>query len=153
MSESDSGRDINAVSQVRYQLHQCEKNNMFTKRYSRHTSLHTHAGQTCCHRTAVRTTCTLTLFNNQRRMNQQRTPTPETQDKVKVNLPAHSQERCTQKACHPPSLQRLCNVTVEEKTRTLLKGFPRGLSQEKFYSRFQGCFCLDPRSAQETMGV
>lgn len=86
-------------------------------------------------------------------MNQQRTPTPETQDKVKVNLPAHSQERCTQKACHPPSLQRLCNVTVEEKTRTLLKGFPRGLSQEKFYSRFQGCFCLDPRSAQETMGV
>lgn len=68
----------------------------------------------------------VTLFNNQRRMNQQRTPTPETQDKVKANLPAHSQERCTQKACRPPSLQRLCNVTVKEKARTLLKGFPRG---------------------------
>ncbi len=86
-------------------------------------------------------------------MNQKSTPTPETQDKVKANLPAHSQEHCTQKACRPPSLQRLCNITVEEKTRTLLKGFSKDSSQEKFYSQSQGWFCLDPRSVQEATGV
>lgn len=157
MSESDSARDVSAVSQARYQLHQCgpglqcDKNSTFTERCSWHTSLPPHTRQA-----DVWLRCSWEDNSSIARecpMNQKSTPTPETQDKVKANLPAHSQEHCTQKACRPPSLQRLCNITVEEKTRTLLKGFSKDSSQEKFYSQSQEWFCLDPRSVQEATCV
>lgn len=101
-------------------------------------SLHT-AGQTRCH-------CTPSSITREECPLNQSTPMPETQDQQKVNLPAHSQEHCTQKVCRPPFLQRLCNVTVEEKTRTLLTlHFTSKIKQRWLW--------LYPLSAQEALGV